>query len=137
MDKKKFSLLISATTGFALQASTAFASATNVKSGIITSSSFPIPNANNDKWSAAVQFDTATAYFAFEYLQKFSSNFSTINEKLHALNPTNILSRGYSIAYREDDQKIILNPEDLQQDEYFRLQTYKGTLRAKKTGEKN
>ena len=70
-------------------------------------------------------------------IQKFSSNFSTINEKLHALNPTNILSRGYSIAYREDDQKIILNPEDLQQDEYFRLQTYKGTLRAKKTGEKN
>ena len=70
-------------------------------------------------------------------IQKFSSNYSTINEKLHALNPTNILSRGYSIAYREDDQKIILNPEDLQQDEYFRLQTYKGTLRAKKTGEKN
>ena len=43
----------------------------------------------------------------------------------------------HTIAYREDDQKIILNPEDLQQDEYFRLQTYKGTLRAKKTGEKN
>ena len=81
---------------------------------------------------------TKLLFQAYRYsIQKFSSNFSTINEKLHALNPTNILSRGYSIAYREDDQKIILNPEDLQQDEYFRLQTYKGTLRAKKTGEKN
>ena len=70
-------------------------------------------------------------------MQKFSSKFSTMHEKLHALNPTNILSRGYSIAYREYDQKIILNPTDLQENEYFRLQTYKGTLRAKKTGEKN
>ena len=60
-----------------------------------------------------------------------------MHEKLHALNPTNILSRGYSIAYREYDQKIILNPTDLQEDEYFRLQTYEGKLRAKKTKEKN
>jgi exodeoxyribonuclease VII large subunit len=69
-------------------------------------------------------------------IQTFSSKFSTLHEKLHALNPKNILSRGYSIAYREDDQKIILDPRDLQQQEHFKLQTYKGTLRAKKTGEK-
>ena len=40
IDKKKFSLLISAITGLALHAKIAFASATNVKSGIITSSFF-------------------------------------------------------------------------------------------------
>ena len=57
-------------TGFALDAITAFASATNVKSGIITSSLLPIPNAINERCNAAVQFDTAIAYFALEYLQK-------------------------------------------------------------------
>ena len=81
---------------------------------------------------------TKLLFQAYRYsMQKFSSKFSTMHEKLHALNPTNILSRGYSIAYREYDQKIILNPTDLQEDEYFRLQTYEGTLRAKKTKEKN
>ena len=75
-NKKKFSLLMSVTIGLALHAKTAFASATNVKSGIITSSSFLIPNAFNDKCNAAVQFETATAYFAFVYLQKSVSNFS-------------------------------------------------------------
>jgi exodeoxyribonuclease VII large subunit len=69
-------------------------------------------------------------------IQTFSSKFSTLHEQLHALNPKNILSRGYSIAYREDDQKIILDPRDLQQQAHFKLQTYKGTLRAKKTGGK-
>ena len=69
-------------------------------------------------------------------IQTFSSKFLTLHEKLYALNPTNILSRGYSIAYREYDGKIILDSDDLQQDEYFKLQTFKGTLRAKKTGEK-
>ena len=69
-------------------------------------------------------------------VQTYSAKFSTAYEKLQALNPTNILSRGYSIAYREKDQKIILDPKDLQQEEYFALQTFKGILRAKKTNEK-
>ena len=69
-------------------------------------------------------------------IQAYSAKFSTAYEKLQALNPTNILSRGYSIAYREKDQKIILDPKDLQQEEYFALQTFKGILRAKKTNEK-
>ena len=67
---------MSVTIGLALHAKIAFASATNVKSGIITSSSFLIPNTFNDKCNAAVQFETATAYFAFVYLQKLVSNFS-------------------------------------------------------------
>ena len=70
IDKKKFSLLISVITGLALHAKIAFASATNVKSGIMTSSFFLIPNAISDKCKAAVQLDTAIAYFEFEYLQK-------------------------------------------------------------------
>tara|TARA_B110000438_G_C15804606_1_gene646717 strand:+ start:559 stop:1767 length:1209 start_codon:yes stop_codon:yes gene_type:complete len=69
-------------------------------------------------------------------LQSYSAKFSTAHEKLQALNPKNILSRGYSIAYKEDDKKIILDPKDLHNDEYFKLQTFKGVLRAKKTDEK-
>ena len=69
-------MLISAITGLALHAKIAFASATNVKSGIITSSFFLIPYAISDKCKAAVQFDTAIAYFALEYLEKSLSNFS-------------------------------------------------------------
>ena len=83
--KKKFSLLISATTGFALQASIAFASATKVRSGIMTSSFSLIPNAFSDKCNPAVQFDTATAYFAFEYLQKSFSNFSNCGPSVNIL----------------------------------------------------
>ena len=54
---------MSAITGLALQAKIALASATKVRSGIITSSFSLIPNAFNDKCNAAVQFDTAIAYF--------------------------------------------------------------------------
>ena len=67
---------MSAITGLALQAKIALASATKVRSGMITSSCSLIPNAFNDKCKAAVQFDTATAYFDLVYLQKSASNFS-------------------------------------------------------------
>ncbi|GIS71521.1 MAG: hypothetical protein CM1200mP10_10980 [Candidatus Neomarinimicrobiota bacterium] len=46
-------------------------------------------------------------------IQGFSGKFSSANEKLLTLNPMNILSRGYSIAYREPDGKIIRDPKDL------------------------
>jgi len=52
------------------------------------------------------------------------------------LNPINILSRGYSIAYREPDQKIIRDPQDLKEGDPFELQTFKGTFRAKKANKK-
>ena len=88
---------------------------------------------HNDRYNEL----TKLLFQAYRFnIQTFSSKFLTLHEKLHALNPTNILSRGYSIAYREDDQKIILDPDDLQQNEYFKLQTFKGALRAKKTDEK-
>ena len=63
IDKKKFSLLISVITGFALDAITAFASATNVKSGTITSSLAAIPSAFNPTYYAVVPLVTAMAYF--------------------------------------------------------------------------
>ena len=88
---------------------------------------------HNDRYNEL----TKLLFQAYRFnIQTFSSKFLTLHEKLHALNPTNILSRGYSIAYREDDQKIILDPDDLQQNEYFKLQTFRGALRAKKTDEK-
>ena len=69
-------------------------------------------------------------------IQGFSGKFSGANEKLLALNPINILSRGYSIAYREPDQKIIRDPHDLKEGDPFELQTFKGTFRAKKENKK-
>ena len=71
-------MFISAITGFALQASIAFASATKVRSGIITSSFSLIPNAFSERCNAAVQLETATAYLDFEYLPKSASNVNNI-----------------------------------------------------------
>ena len=69
-------------------------------------------------------------------IQGFSGKFAGANEKLLALNPMNILSRGYSIAYRETDQKIIRDPQDLKEGDPFELQTFKGTFRAKRANKK-
>ena len=69
-------------------------------------------------------------------IQGFSGKFAGANEKLLALNPMNILSRGYSIAYRETDQKIICDPQDLKEGDPFELQTFKGTFRAKRANKK-
>ena len=69
-------------------------------------------------------------------IQGFSGKILGLNEKLQALNPSNILSRGYSIAYRETDQKIIRDPQDLKDGNHFELQTYKGTFRAKRANKK-
>jgi len=69
-------------------------------------------------------------------IQGFSGKFSSANEKLLALNPMNILSRGYSIAYREPDGKIIRDPKDLKEGDPFELHTFKGALRAKRANKK-
>jgi len=69
-------------------------------------------------------------------IQGFSGKFAGVNEKLLALNPMNILSRGYSIAFRETDQKIIRDPQDLKEGDPFELQTFKGTFRAKRANKK-
>ena len=78
-------MFISTITGLALEAKIALASATKVKSGIITSSCSLIPNAFNDKCSAAVPFDTAIAYFDLVYLQKDLSNFSNCGPSVNIL----------------------------------------------------
>ena len=69
-------------------------------------------------------------------IQGVSGKFAGANEKLLALNPMNILSRGYSIAYRETDQKIIRDPQDLKEGDPFELKTFKGTFRAKRANKK-
>ena len=61
-DMLKASSETSAITGVALVNITAFAVATKVMSGTITSSPFPIPIAFNESWSAAVALDTPIAY---------------------------------------------------------------------------
>ena len=69
-------------------------------------------------------------------IQGFSGKFYSANEKLLTLNPMNILSRGYSIAYREPDGKIIRDPKDLKEGDPFELHTFKGALRAKRANKK-
>ena len=88
IDKKKLFLFISVITGLALQAKIAFASATKVRSGIITSSFSFIPNAFNDKCNAAVPFETATAYFDFVYLEKSLSNLSNCGPSVSIFCPS-------------------------------------------------
>ena len=67
----KSSSLTSASTGVALQYNTEFAVATNVISGIITSSLVFIPIARNDNWSPAVAFDTPIENCDFVNFEKF------------------------------------------------------------------
>ena len=76
---------MSTITGLALQAKIALTSATKVRSGTITSSRSLIPNAFNDKCNAAVQFDTAMAYFDLVYLQKSASNFYNCGPNVNIL----------------------------------------------------
>ena len=60
--------------GFASQYNTECPVAGCVKSATRTSSPFSMPIPSSDKCSAAVQFVTATAYFAPTHLAKASSN---------------------------------------------------------------
>ncbi len=78
------SISTSASTGVAPACSTAFAVATNVISGIIISSPFPILNALRDKNNADVAFETPIAYFAPVKDANSFSNFSKIGPSVNS-----------------------------------------------------
>src|SRR3972149_9320961 len=62
--------------GFALQYNAQFAEATKVFGEVHNRSSLPSPAARHAIWSAAVPLETATAYFAPQYLATADSNCS-------------------------------------------------------------
>jgi len=59
-------------------------------------------------------------------------NLDPLTEKLSVLNPTAILERGYSVAFRSSDRQIIRAAEDIEKDHEFELLTSKGSLLATK-----
>ena len=65
--------------------------------------------------------------------QKFRKmNLNPLTEKLSALNPTAILERGYSVAFRLPDRQIIKASRDIEKGNEFELLTSKGSFTATK-----
>ena len=65
--------------------------------------------------------------------QKFwNMKLNPITEKLSALNPTAILKRGYSVAYKLPDRQIIRASRDIEKGHEFELLTSKGSFTATK-----
>jgi exodeoxyribonuclease VII large subunit len=65
--------------------------------------------------------------------QKFwKMNLNPLTEKLSALNPTAILARGYSVAFRLPDRQIIRASRDIKKGKEFELLTSKGSFTATK-----
>lgn len=60
-----------------------------------------------------------------------------ITEQLISLSPNSILNRGYSVAFRSADNKIIRNSYDVNVNETFKLLTSNGKLTAKKINDLN
>ncbi len=66
-------------------------------------------------------------------LQLWQEQVNTYSQRLTALNPGAILIRGYALATRKSDNRIIRNPDDLAIDEEFSLQLAAGAISARKT----
>jgi len=54
-----------------------------------------------------------------------------LNARLHILNPTAILSRGYSITRTLPDAVVVKDPETVNIDQDLEIMVEKGTLYAK------
>ncbi|MDD5749062.1 MAG: exodeoxyribonuclease VII large subunit, partial [Actinomycetota bacterium] len=54
-----------------------------------------------------------------------------IEEKLNALSPLSVLERGYSITFREYDNKIVRSSSDVEEGEALRIRLQKGILGAR------
>ena len=88
----KSSKLISAKIGVAPVNNTAFAVATNVISGIITSSSFPIFNDFSDNCKAAVALETPIAYLEPVRSRKEFSNFLNVGPPVNKLDSRAVIT---------------------------------------------
>jgi exodeoxyribonuclease VII large subunit len=55
--------------------------------------------------------------------------------KLNAMNPGSVLSRGYSIVYRESDRKVVTDRKMVDKGDYISVEVAKGKFRAQVTPE--
>ena len=62
-------------------------------------------------------------------LEKYNSNFGNLISKLELLNPLSILSKGYSVAYKND--KVIKDIKDIKINDIIDIKLNKGKFKAK------
>ena len=63
----------------------------------------------------------------------WQSQLVSIEQRLQTLNPNAILSRGYALAVRASDGRIIRKPHDIKLGQSFNLHLAEGKIRAQKT----
>ena len=54
-----------------------------------------------------------------------------LNRRLDALNPANVLARGYAIITRKEDGKVVSQMGDVQKEDLIRIRVKDGELDAK------
>ena len=59
------------------------------------------------------------------------NSLSTTSGKLNLLSPLNILGRGYSICWKESDNKIIRKSSDLKVNDKLKIRLHKGSIFGK------
>ncbi|MFH1851200.1 MAG: exodeoxyribonuclease VII large subunit [Candidatus Neomarinimicrobiota bacterium] len=69
------------------------------------------------------------------YLKLLNNRLDGLQHRLAALNPDNVLQRGYALARRRYDGKVLRAAGDLQIGEAFDLQLARGRIEAEKTGD--
>lgn len=63
----------------------------------------------------------------------WKSQLASIEQRLQTLNPNAILARGYALAVRASDGRIIRKPQDIQLGQSFNLHLAEGKIQAQKT----
>ncbi|MBN2543565.1 exodeoxyribonuclease VII large subunit [bacterium] len=64
------------------------------------------------------------------FVKNKQSGFSILKEKLESLSPLGVLSRGYSICYKEDTSEIVSDAAKLKNDEKIITRLFKGEIES-------
>jgi exodeoxyribonuclease VII large subunit len=64
-------------------------------------------------------------------LEGWTKDFARVSEKLHLLSPLGTLSRGYAIAWKLPERKILKNAADLRSQDQIEVQLREGKVYAK------
>ena len=62
-------------------------------------------------------------------LEKYNTNFSNLINKLELLNPLSILSKGYSVVYKND--KVLKDSKNIKINDVISIKLHKGEIKAK------
>lgn len=63
-------------------------------------------------------------------LELQTSKLNSLKQQLISLSPTSVLNRGYSICFRQKDDKVITNATDLNVNDKIRIQFHEGNVRG-------